>query len=173
VCVEGMAGLVGRGLLRHNDNFTAMTDFSIEVEIQAPPELVWAVMRDVERWPEWTQTVTSIKLLDRGPLTVGSRAIIRQPKLPPAKWRVTELDEPRRSFAWASWGPGVRVIARHWVEACGQGSRATLSLRFSGILAGLFGYVTRGLNDRYLAIEAKGLKKRSETCRSDPPSFIG
>ena len=73
-----------------------MTDFHIEVEIQTPPELVWEVMRDVERWPEWTPTVTNIRLLDRGPLTVGSRAIIRQPKLPPAKWRVIELDEPRR-----------------------------------------------------------------------------
>jgi hypothetical protein len=130
-------------------------------------------MRDVERWPEWTPTVTSIRLLDRGALTVGSRAIIRQPKLPPAKWRVTELDEPHRSFTWVSWGPGVRVIARHWVEACGEGSRATLSLRFSGVLAGLFACVTRGLNDRYLAMEAKNLKKRSESCRSDPPSFIG
>jgi hypothetical protein len=139
-----------------------MTDFHIEVEIQTAPEFVWEFMRDVERWPEWTPTVTSIRLLDRGPLTVGSRAIIRQPKLPPAKWRVIELDEPRRSFTWVSWGPGVSVIARHWVEACGGGSRATLSLRFSGVLAGLFAYVTRGLNDRYLALEAKGLKQRCE-----------
>ena len=143
-----------------------MTDFSIEVEIQAPPALVWEIMRDVKRWPEWTPTVTSVRLLDRAPLAVGSRAIIRQPKLPPAKWRVTELDEPRRSFTWVSWGPGVRVIARHWVEACGEGSRAALSLRFSGVLAGLFGYVLRGLNDRYLALEAKGLKQRSESRHS-------
>ena len=149
-----------------------MTDFSIEVEIQAPPALVWEIMRDVKRWPEWTPTVTSVRLLDRAPLAVGSRAIIRQPKLPPAKWRVTELDEPRRSFTWVSWGPGVRVIARHGVEALGEGSRATLSLRFSGVLGGLFAYVTRGLNERYLALEAKGLKQRSESRRPDPPSFV-
>ncbi len=140
-----------------------MKDFSIEVEIQAPPVRVWEVMRDVKRWPEWTPTVTSIRLLDPAPLTVGSRAIIRQPKLPPAKWRVTELDEPRRSFTWVSWAPGVRVIARHWVEAFGEGSRAKLSLRFSGVLGGLLGYLTRGLNQRYLALEAKGLKQRSES----------
>jgi uncharacterized membrane protein len=140
-----------------------MTDFSIEVEIHAPPACVWEVMRDVKRWPEWTPTVTSIRLLDPAPLTVGSRAIIRQPKLPPAKWRVTELDEPRRSFTWVSWGPGLRVNARHCVEAFGEGSRATLSLRFSGVLAGLFGYVLRELNWRYLALEAEGLKQRSET----------
>jgi uncharacterized membrane protein len=143
-----------------------MTDFQIEVEIQAPPEVVWAVMRDVEHWPEWTPTVTSIRLLDPGPLRVGSRAIIRQPKLPPAKWRVTELDDEASRFTWISSGPGVRVIARHWVEPCAAGSRATLSLRFSGILAGLFARLTRGLNDRYLALEAKGLKQRSEAAQA-------
>lgn len=149
-----------------------MLDFRIQVEIEAPAGRVWAVMRDVERWPEWTPTVTSVRLLDRGPLTVGSRAIIRQPKLPPAKWRVTELDEPNRSFTWVSRGPGVRVIARHWVEACGEGSRATLSLRFAGVLAGFFAFVTRGLNDRYLALEAKGLKQRSESCNPEPSPFV-
>jgi uncharacterized membrane protein len=143
-----------------------MTGFRIDVEIQAAPEVVWAVMRDVERWPEWTPTVTSIRLLDRGPLTVGSRAIIRQPKLPPAKWRVTELDDPGSSFTWVSKAPGVRVIARHWVEACRAGSRVTLSLRFEGILAGLFARLTRELNDRYLALEAKGLKQRCEASQA-------
>jgi uncharacterized protein YndB with AHSA1/START domain len=29
------------------------TDFSITVEIPAPQPLVWSVMADVERWPEW------------------------------------------------------------------------------------------------------------------------
>ena len=37
-----------------------------------------------------------------------------------------------------------------------------LFLRFSGVLAGLLAYLTRGLNNRYLALEAKGLKERSE-----------
>ena len=143
-----------------------MADFHIEVEIQAPLDVVWAVMRDVERWPEWTPTVTSLRLLDRGPLKVGSRAIIRQPKLPPAKWRVTELDDPGARFTWVSQGPGGHVIARHWVEARGAGSRATLSLRFEGILAGLFARLTRELNVRYLALEANGLKQRCEALQA-------
>ena len=138
-----------------------MRDFRIEVEIQAPPALVWGIMRDVTRWHEWTPTVTSIRLLDRGPLAVGTRAIVRQPKLPPAKWRVTELDESRMTFTWVSRGPGVLVIARHGVEASRKGSRATLSLQYTGILANLFAYLTRGVNDRYLALEAAGLAAAS------------
>ena len=144
-----------------------MTHFSISVEIRASPGRVWAVLRDIERWPEWTPTVTSIQRVDRGPLAVGSRARIRQPKLPPAEWQVTELDEGR-SFTWVTRSPGVRVTGRHWVEADGDGSRATLSLQFSGLLGFLVARLTRGLSERYLALEARGLRERSEGSTESP-----
>ncbi len=144
-----------------------MTYFNIAVEIQASPDRVWAVMRDIERWPEWTPTVTSVHRVDRGPLAVGSRARIRQPKLPPAEWRVTELDDGR-SFTWVTRGPGVRVTARHWVEANEGGSRATLSLRFSGLFGPLVARLTRGLNERHVALEARGLRERSEGSPASP-----
>jgi hypothetical protein len=35
----------------------------------APPEVVWAVMADAERWHEWTESACGIRLLDKGPLT--------------------------------------------------------------------------------------------------------
>ena len=137
-------------------------DFQITVDIEASPDKVWAVTRDIERWPEWTPTVTSVRRLDKGPFAVGSCAVIRQPKLLPAKWRVTELDDERRSFTWLMRGPGMRIQARHGVEANGQGSRATLSIHFSGVLGPLFARFTRNLNERYLALEAQGLKERCE-----------
>ena len=58
-----------------------MTDFAIAVEISAPPDRVWALMSDIGRWPEWTPTVTRVDPLDPGPLAVGHRARIRQPRL--------------------------------------------------------------------------------------------
>ncbi|MSU59740.1 MAG: hypothetical protein EXS35_16495 [Pedosphaera sp.] len=39
----------------------AKTSFSITVDISAQPQIVWAVMADVERWPEWTPSVGAIK----------------------------------------------------------------------------------------------------------------
>ena len=142
-----------------------MKELRIAVEIQAPPDRVWEVMRDAERWPEWTASVTSVRLLNGGPLAVGRRALIRQPKLPPAVWRVTELDDRGRNFTWVNRGPGILVTASHGVDPDGAGSRATLSLRFSSLFGGLILRLTRTLSERYLAMEAQGLKERSESRR--------
>lgn len=145
-----------------NVRFTGGRDFRIDVEIRAPAERVWAVMRDIERWPEWTPTVTRIQKIGSGPLAVGSRAVIRQPKLPPARWEITELEDENRTFTWITHGPGMRLTARHWVAITRDGSRASLSLQFSGPLGGLFACLTRSLNERYLALEANGLRQRAE-----------
>jgi uncharacterized protein YndB with AHSA1/START domain len=139
-----------------------VADFSIAVDIAAPPERVWAVMADVERWPEWTPTVTRVHRLDDERFAVGSRVRIRQPRLPPAVWQVSELLEGR-SFTWVNRGPGVRVDAKHSVEPASGGARATLSLRFSGLLGPLIARLTRNLNERYLALEAEGLSRRSRS----------
>ena len=132
------------------------------VEIGAPPERVWEVLIDVERWPEWTETVTSVTRLDEGPFRVGSRAKIDQPKIPETEYVVTELDAGR-SFTWVATGPGVTTTARHDVEPLPDGgSRVTLSVEQSGWLGSIMGRFYRGLTDRYLANEAAGLKSRCE-----------
>jgi uncharacterized protein YndB with AHSA1/START domain len=131
------------------------------VIIEAPPEKVFAVLCDVEYWPEWTATMTAVRRLDHGPFIVGSSARVRQPKLRPTVWRVTELDE-NRNFTWTAQSPGLRLQAGHRVEPHGSGSRVALSFEMSGILAPVVARVYGKLLDEYVAIEARGLKKRSE-----------
>lgn len=139
-----------------------MTRFDREVEIAAPPARVWDVMRDVERWHEWTPSVTGIRRLDRGAFRIGSRVLIRQPKFPPALWTCTELD-PGRAFAWVSVLPGLlRVTGRHGVEAAPGGAHAWVTLELAGVLSGVMARLTRDITDRYLDFEAAGLKARSE-----------
>jgi hypothetical protein len=144
------------------------TTFSITVDIAALPERVWDVIKDVERWPEWTPSVKSVRRLDAGPLAPGSRAVIRQPRLPPAVWKVTDVE--RYGFSWKTGSPGAWVVARHSVVATANGSRATLALLFTGLLGPLLGRLTQGLNDRYLKLEAAGLKQRSEAGEGAPIS---
>lgn len=138
-----------------------MRHFSISTDIEAPADRVWQVMSDIDRWHEWTPSITSVTRLGGGGFTVGSRVAIRQPKLPRALWTVSAI-EPGRSFAWVSTAPGVRVVGRHAVEPTGAGSRATLSLTLEGPFGGLLGWLTRGITERYIAFEAAGLKARSE-----------
>jgi uncharacterized membrane protein len=134
---------------------------SHSIEIDAPPDVVWKVWRDVERWPEWTASVTRVEPLQSGPFAIGYRARVVQPKLPRAIWRVTELEEGRR-FVWIYTSPGVRLTASHLVEPSARGTRADSFVELAGPFAGLVGRLTRATTERYLAMEAEGLKARSE-----------
>ena len=139
-------------------------EFSITTDVDASADMVFAVLTDVERWPEWTPTVTRVERLDGSlPLAIGSRLRVVQPKVPPAEWTVTEL-ETGRGFRMMSRSPGATVVANHWAEPLddGQRSRVTLSVTFSGWLGRLIARMMRKLNERYLAQEAEGLKRRSE-----------
>jgi uncharacterized membrane protein len=138
-----------------------MNDYSTSVQIDAPSDRVWAVMSDIERWHEWTPTIISVRRTNPGPFRVGARARVRQPKLPPADWEVTSVIEGR-GFDWESRAPGIRVLGRHVVEPNGTGSRVTLTIQYSGILGDLLGRMLASLNRRYIALEADGLKRRSE-----------
>ncbi len=137
-------------------------DIEQRTDIAAPAADVWAVVSDVERWPEWTPTMTSVERLDAAPFAVGSRVRIRQPRLPVAIWTVTAL-EPGRSFEWQSPAPGLMSVGAHRVDAAGDhASRVTLALTWSGPLAPVVNLVFGKLSRRYVAMEAQGLKRRCE-----------
>jgi len=145
--------------------FRDPANLSIALDINASPERVFAVLCDIERWPEWTSTVSSVQRLDDAPLSVGSRAKVLQPSLRPAIWHVTEI-EAARNFTWATRSPGVRVMGRHLVQKTAAGSRVTLTIEFTGLLRFPISRLFRKLNERYIAIEAEGLKRRSEDALS-------
>lgn len=136
--------------------------FESSAVIAAPVERVWEVYVDVERWPEWTDSVTSVERLDSGPLTIGSRARIVQPKLPRAVWTVTEI-EPGRHFRWESKAPGVTTVGGHYVRPEGDGCRATARLDQHGPLGLVLGALGKGLTNRYLQMEVQGLRRRCES----------
>ena len=131
------------------------------IDIAAPADVVWRIYADVERWPEWTESVTEVDLGGEA-LAVGASARIRQPKLPRATWVVTELT-PGRSWSWEARSPGAVSVGHHRVTPTADGtSRAELSIDQSGPLGGLVGRLVAGLTRRYLRMEAEGLKAASE-----------
>jgi uncharacterized membrane protein len=133
--------------------------FVVTRQVDAPVETVWDVLSDVTRWSEWTPTITSVEKLDDGPLRIGSRALVRQPRLRPAEWEVTALEEGR-SFTWVAKAPGVATIGSHRVEPGASGTRVTLGIEQSGPLGVVAALVWGRLTQRYIETEAASLEAR-------------
>ncbi|HWO73058.1 MAG TPA: SRPBCC family protein [Dehalococcoidia bacterium] len=130
------------------------------ISIEAPPSRVWDILVDVERWHEWTRSISSIRRLDDGHFQVGSRVRIKQPRFPPAFWRVTRLEAPIY-MEWQAAAPLSRVIAGHRIEPEGAGSRVTLQIEQTGLM-GLVGRYFANVSRAYVQMEAEGLKRRAE-----------
>ena len=137
--------------------------FQATIDVAAPAGRVFDAYSDVVHWPDWTTSVSSVELLDPGPLRVGSRARIRQPRLPVAVWQVTEL-VPGRSFTWVARGPLIVSTGRHEVAPAGGDGHVTVTatLEQAGPVGAVVGLLTRRLTDRYLQTEVRGLKAHCE-----------
>jgi uncharacterized protein YndB with AHSA1/START domain len=135
--------------------------FADSVVIAAPAAEVFEVYADVERWPEWTASMTTVRRLDSGQFGIGSAARIKQPRLPEVVWTVTDF-QPGRSFTWVARSPGVLSTARHNVDNAEAGCLVRMSVQQQGPVGLLIGSLSRGLTKRYLALEAAGLKRLCE-----------
>jgi uncharacterized membrane protein len=132
------------------------------IEIDAAPQLVWDVFTDVEHWPDWTASVTSLVGLDGPGLAVGKRFAIKQPGMQKLVWQVTEI-EPGSSWTWVQRSPGVLVTASHYVTAGPDGhTLVRQQLDQGGVLGALVGRLMAKKTRRFLQLEAQGLKARSE-----------
>lgn len=132
------------------------------LEIDTPPEALWALTLDVEALPTISPTTMShVVRLDPGELRPGSRVRIKQPKQAARVWTVTEADPPSR-FVWETRVGRARMVATHVIEPVGEGSRNTLRLDLTGTGAGLLGRLLGGTFAKVLATENAGFKRVAE-----------
>ena len=139
------------------------------IEIDASARSVWDVFVAVERWPEWTASVERIVPLDGPDIEVGNRFEIKQPRLPKLTWEVTDV-EPGVSWTWCQRSPGATTCASH--DVVHHGTERTLvqqRIHQRGPIGVIVGVLMRRLTKRYLNLEARGLKARSEACDGDSP----
>ena len=136
-------------------------DITTEVDIAASVHDVWAVLVNIEAWPQWTESVTSVQSLDEAPLRTGGRVRIKQPKMVAFTWEVTELTEPR-SFSWKTKALGVTTTAHHILTQAPQGTRLTLTVEHEGFLAKIVSRLSVARTRRYLEMEAAGVKRTCE-----------
>jgi hypothetical protein len=121
------------------------------------PSRLWAVLSDVESWPEWIEVYEEVRRTTSGPLAQGEQVHVKQKGLAAGDWTVTELDEGH-VFAWTSRQPGVRIVGRHVVSPEPDGgSRLTLELEMSGWLSGPVGAVLGKKSRSYVDLECTRL----------------
>ena len=136
--------------------------FERSIDIDAPQQRVWDVLSYIEAWPQVVETVDTVELLTPKPLRVGSRVRLKQPKLPEGTWDVTVWDAPSY-FEWTQKMTGATTVAGHRVEALGEGrSRLTLTLEMRGLMISIVGRFYKDLTNRYIGLEAEGMKRVAE-----------
>ena len=137
--------------------------FEKAIEIDAPQHRVWEVLSALEAWPQRIETVDVVEILTPGSIAKGSRVRLRQPKLPEGTWEITVWDAPSY-FEYRQQSGGVTTVAGHRVEALEEGrSRLTLTLDMRGLLVPVFGRIYKGLTNRYMTVEAQGMKRAAES----------
>ena len=137
--------------------------FEESIDIDAQQERVLEVLSDLEAWPRRIETVDVVELLTPAPMSKGSRVRLKQPKLPEGTWDITVWDAPSY-FEWRQKSGGITSVAGHRVEMLEEGrSRLTLSLDMRGPLIPVIGLFYRGLTNRYMTIEAQGMKRAAES----------
>lgn len=137
--------------------------FEKSIDIDAPRQRVWDVLSAIEAWPQRIETVDSVELLTSAPITKGSRLRLRQPKLPAGTWEVTIWDAPSY-FEWTQKSGGATIVGGHRVEALGEGrTRLTLTIDMRGLLIPIIGRFYKDLTNRYMDLEAEGMKRAAES----------
>jgi hypothetical protein len=135
--------------------------YETSIAIEAPPEVVWAALMDVQGWPAYTDSITRVACVGGEVLALGARVRIEQPRMPALVWEVTEF-HPGTAFVWRAQSPGVATIATHAIAAAPEGSTVTFGVRHTGVLARIVWALTGKRTRRYVGMESRGLKRRCE-----------
>lgn len=140
-------------------------DIREQATTTASPGQVWAVLADLEAWPRWTPTFTAVRRLGEcGPIGVGSRFEVEQPRLGRSTYEVTEWQKGG-AFTWVSSGPGLRTTAIHRVRPVPDGAEVELRIGWSGPATWLARLLFGRLARRYLATELASLTSAAEAGR--------
>lgn len=135
-------------------------EFRAEAKIDAPAEVVWGILTELERYPEWDKSC--IKIEGRIGLGERLRAFSHLSPGRAFKARVTELEAPR-SMTWSGGMPfGLfRGVRRFVLEPAEGGLRFSISESFSGPMLKLIAPSIPDMNPTF-ADFAAALKERAE-----------
>lgn len=134
------------------------------IDIAAPPEVVWKLLIDCGRWPNWYSHCSDVSVLRDGPL-LGSTSKFRFKTLGFYFEPEIERYEPFRLLVWSAKGPAGTSGAHAWyIEPTPNGCHVVTEEAQRGLLLSIVGNRTR---KRLLIAHGEwlqGLKTLAEDC---------
>jgi uncharacterized protein YndB with AHSA1/START domain len=125
--------------------------------VDAPPEVVFALLADVRSWPRWQPAVSTAELEGAGELAVGTSF----------RWRsggttivstVQELAAPS-TIGWTGRALGTRAVHVWALEPVDGGTRVRTEESMSGWLPRILAPVVRRMLDRGVAATLDALER--------------
>jgi hypothetical protein len=96
--------------------------WTVSRQVQAPADVVWRILIDLDAWPRWGLTVAGAEL-DSGGFELGARGRVWTPVGVPLPFVISEIDVGR-TWAWRVAGV---PATRHGVDPDGAGCRVWMS----------------------------------------------
>ncbi len=110
--------------------------FSSSVEIDAPPEKVWALVNEFEEWPQWIPSIKKIEKLSEGALGEGSQIRVTAKSIITVRLLMTITEfVPGRHAVLQGKALGTRMTRYYAFEPVNGGTRLTAGGEVSGLLA--------------------------------------
>jgi uncharacterized protein YndB with AHSA1/START domain len=129
-----------------------------EIEIVAPPDVVWSVLTGFERWPEWNPDVKSMAF--EGPVAPGSE--FRWKAGPGTIVSTLEQVEPPALVGWRGRTMSIEALHEWRLQPSGGGTRVETEESFSGMLAKLLRRPLQKMLDKSLDDGLQHLKREAE-----------
>jgi uncharacterized protein YndB with AHSA1/START domain len=129
-----------------------------EIFIETPPERVWTLISEIDRWSSWQPDISTARLI--GPLAPGSTF----------RWKsagtgifstIAEVDPPRR-IAWTGRAMGAKAKHVWMLEPQGSGTVVTTQESFEGLVVWLLKKRMQRLLDESLSKWLARLKEAAE-----------
>jgi uncharacterized protein YndB with AHSA1/START domain len=134
-----------------------------EIEVAAPPEIVWDVLTTIEGWPRWNPEVKSASL--EGELAPGS---VFRWKAGPSRLVSRLLSvEPQREIAWTGKSMGINVIHVYGFEPRDGGTLVHTDESVEGVTARLFRGPLKKRMDSSIDLGLRSLKAEAERRAAD------
>jgi len=139
-------------------NQNAPVKQSNQIQIQASPEKVWAVLADINHWPKWNEKITKAKL--EAMLDVGAKF----------RWKINgavinstlHTVKPNSAIGWSGTTFGGSAIHNWYLERNDGGTLVKVEESMEGWLIGLFKNKMNKALEKDMQYWLEVLKRESE-----------